>query len=152
MIALECFPDEVLVRTLGIPATRIIHAMGKGNVINKVTAGKAVVGLIDEDPNSPQPNDLKQFSVTESAGALIRRTCPNLPHKSVVVIRPRLEEWLYGRARACDIKPRDLGLTESPRELKQSRYDTSSKYQELLRRLLDADAEMKKLQKWLSQA
>lgn len=61
MIYVECKPDTTLLSVLGVPRKEIFHAGGKGNVcvrLSKITDSK---GLVDEDPESPQPGYLKKL-------------------------------------------------------------------------------------------
>ncbi len=65
LLYVECHPDTVLVRTLGIPKREIRHVHSKGNVCNRLSKSRDSVGLIDEDPNSAQPNYLKTLKLVE---------------------------------------------------------------------------------------
>ena len=60
MIYVECSPDAALVRKLGIPKREIRHSSGKGEVLKRVLKG-ASIGVVDEDPGSPQPRRLEEF-------------------------------------------------------------------------------------------
>ena len=151
MIAVECFPDEVLVRAFGIPVARILHAKGKGNVINAVIQNRASAGLIDEDPDSTQPSVLGLFRTQERNGSLILMQHRDSADRRLVVICPRLEDWLLNRAEACSIGLHQYGLPETAEDLKRKRYDRFPKYRGFLDQLLSSDDEFKVLKKWLTE-
>ena len=110
MIAVECYPDEAMLRALGVPRARIVHAMGKGNVLNELAAGRVVAGLIDEDPGSTEPPQLSAYAKSEECGSVVLMTRRAKPAARLVVIRPRLEEWLINRADTNSIAPTQYGL------------------------------------------
>jgi hypothetical protein len=150
MIAVECFPDEILVRSMGIPVARITHQKGKGNVVNAVIKGQASIGLIDEDPDSAQPSDLTRFRSVQRQGAVALMEHSGASDRRLAMISPRLEEWLIARAVASDVRPTDYGLPETAKDLKRRRYDRLPKYRTFLDQLGAKDAEFKALRTWLT--
>jgi hypothetical protein len=151
MIAVECFPDEMLVRSMGIPVARITHQKGKGNVVNAVVRGQASVGLIDQDPDSSQPSQLSSFQSVAQEGALALMEHDSANDRRLVVISPRLEEWLIARAVASGVNPRDYGLPQTANDLKRRRYDRFPKYRAFLDQLGATDGEFKALRSWLAE-
>ncbi len=63
---MECEPDEVLVRSLGVPKKKIRHVHSKGNVCRRLLKNKNSVGVVDEDPESVQPSYIQKFRVLSS--------------------------------------------------------------------------------------
>ena len=59
-LIVECIPDTILMKSLGIPSKRIYHAGSKGRVIKNVERGIGI-GIIDEDPEYTQPKVLSKF-------------------------------------------------------------------------------------------
>lgn len=153
MIAVECFPDEVLLRVLGVPASRIIHSKGKGNVLNALCDGRAFVGMVDEDPGSIQPAKLNaHFVAGETFGSLRLLRHRSDARRTLVVLSPRLEEWFLGRAAACKLDPATFHLPTTAKALKQKRFDTMPGYRRMIEALLASDGEVRKLQAWASSA
>ena len=55
-ILVECYPDEALLRALGIPKKQLRHERCKGEVVKRVLKLDETIGLIDEDPRrGPRP-------------------------------------------------------------------------------------------------
>ena len=59
-LIVECIPDTILMKSLGIPSKRIYHAGSKGRVIKNVERGIGI-GIIDEDPEYTQPKVLSKY-------------------------------------------------------------------------------------------
>ena len=150
MIAVECFPDEILVRSMGIPVARITHQKGKGNVVNAVVRGHASVGVIDQDPDSAQPSEFSRFKSVAQEGDLALMEHHSGNDRRLVVISPRLEEWLIARAIVSGVNPKDYGLPDTAKNLKRRRYDRLPKYRAFLDQLGAKDAEFKALRTWLT--
>ena len=150
MIAVECFPDEALLHVIGVPMARIVHGHGRGNVLNALLQGRVQAGLIDEDPNGGDLPQLASFAEHERIGALVRMAGRNDPDRKLIMICPRLEEWLLRRAAAGGINPGTFGMPETPQALhRRRRYDILPKYSEFLRALLSVDQEMLALRQWV---
>ncbi len=151
MIAVECFPDELLVRSLGIPVARVRHSRGSGNVLNDLLRGHAVLGVIDEDPGKTRPADISRFVEKERQGSVVLMTSGKDAGGRLVMICPRLEEWLLARAKAAGVNPGDYGLPATTKALRKlGRYERRPKFRPFLEALLAADAEMQTLKRWIS--
>ena len=60
-IAVECYPDEAVLRALGVPRKQLLHEARKGEVFNWLKKNAGGVGMVDEDPASAQPRDLSSY-------------------------------------------------------------------------------------------
>ncbi|MGB9619573.1 MAG: hypothetical protein ACPL7K_04085 [Armatimonadota bacterium] len=70
--------------------------------------------------------------------------------RRVIVLCPRLEEWIYGRAAACGIDPQIYRLPSSAQDLKKiPHYETKRQFGEYLQELCQSDEEMAVLRNWL---
>ena len=151
MIAVECFPDELLVRSLGIPVAKVRHSRGSGNVLNDLLHGHAALGMIDEDPGKTRPADISRFVEQERQGSVVLMTSGKVAGGRLVMICPRLEEWLLARAKAAGVNPGDYGLPDTTKALRKlGRYERRPKFRAFLAALLAADIEMQTLKKWLA--
>jgi len=151
VIAVECFPDEVLVRSLGVPVARVRHSRGSGNVLNDLLRGHAAWGMIDEDPGKTRPAEIKRFIEQERQGSVILMTGGKDAGGRLVMICPRLEEWLLARASASGVNPGDYGLPASSKALRKlGRFERRPRFRPFLEALLAADVEMQTLKKWVS--
>jgi hypothetical protein len=113
---LECIPDEALAMCLGVPRKRITHQNDKGRVCNRLEKSRDALGMIDEDPQSAQPAYLKKLERKESNHRLTvwEETGKN---NRVIIICPRLEEWLLQTAREAAVDTRHFGLPDNAKDL-----------------------------------
>jgi hypothetical protein len=93
MLHLECKADETLARKLGRTRKECIHHNDKGRVCNALERGTSSVGMIDEDPGSAQPPYLATLVPSARAHELVVLEDSKRHHR-VVIVQPRLEEWL----------------------------------------------------------
>ncbi|MGA4578545.1 hypothetical protein [Limisphaera sp. VF-2] len=149
MLYVECYPDELLARLLGVPRREIRHARGKGNILNRLRNLQAGQGMIDEDPWAPQPEELGQYIEQERSGDLTLRVHKKNPRKRLIVVSPRLEEWLYVRAAVCGVRPADYGLPDTGPELRKiPRFDKDQRFEQFVKKLA-ADSAMQWLRRCL---
>jgi len=159
-VYVECYGDEAFARALGIPKDRLRHARGKGEVLNRLDKASAgtVYGIIDEDPFSTQPKKLAAYQelpayqgVPVDSGLVLLKQKDESVRRLIIVVCPRLEEWLYDRAKECGIDPAEFGLPRNPDELHaDARYDKRPKFNDFLARLKSKHPAMQTLAKWLS--
>lgn len=90
---LECNPDEILAKTLGVPQSAITHSNDKGGVCKRLSNSTGMKGMIDEDPMSAQPAYLKGLKEKEKIHS-IRYLIDYHRSHTVIVLCPRLEEWI----------------------------------------------------------
>ncbi|GAB4134945.1 hypothetical protein [Thermopirellula anaerolimosa] len=150
MLFVECNADEKLVYCLGVRRQYVRHAKCKGEVLNRLRQQEAGIGLIDEDPRAAQPSELSRYREVRREGGLILLEGTDRSDRRVIVLCPRLEEWLYHRAAACEVEPQEYGLARSAHELKRiPRYETKGRFAEFVRQLAQSDGEVALLQTWL---
>jgi len=121
MIFVECKPDRVLAECLTrTPIREISHEGGKSGVCKKLEGNRNCTGLVDEDPLSAQPpymtrlrleNDLPQCE--------LRVLHDDSNHNDVVVLCPRLEEWILKAAEESGIAVASYQLPNTPQKLHQ---------------------------------
>lgn len=149
-VLVECYPDEMLLRVLGVPRKQIRHERCKGEVVKRVRKFDCATGLIDEDPTSAQPRDLinyKQVQSGEGLRLLARRDDEN---KTLIIICPRLEDWLIQRAKLSGVKLEDYTLPDDPHRLHSIvRYDQKDGFQRFLSELKEKDKGMHLLREWI---
>ena len=148
MLYVECYADEAVAKVLGVPSRSIRHVHGKGNIENRLRRLEAGTGLMDEDISGFQPRD---YRPTDQVGNLLLLTHATTATKRIVLIRPRLEEWLIARATVHNLKLADFGLPDSPDRLHSiPRYDRKPKFPDFLQRLMQVDPEVQRLGKWIA--
>ncbi len=115
-ILVKCFPDEALLRILGVPRKQVLHERSKGRIITRLRTPSNTMGMVDEDPGSAQHQDLRNYRQLEAREGL-RLLTRQSGGQRLIVLCPRLEEWLIQRAKASRIKPGDFGLPGNPSHL-----------------------------------
>lgn len=151
MIHVECYADEVLVRALGVARRDIRHEGTKGDVVNAVRRAREGVGLVDEDPGSAQPGDLRNYVVQMTSGSLRCLARRGAAQQRIVVVAPDLETWLLRRATAQRLDPAAFGLPDEPHALHDiPHYERSRNFRGFLDALLAKDSEFADLTRFLS--
>jgi hypothetical protein len=151
-VLVECYPDEAVLRALGVPKRQVRHAAGKGEVLNRLRDLREAIGMVDEDPASAQPRELgnyEQVADTEGLRLMARRGSSG---QRLIILCPRLEDWLMQRARACGVDPTQHCLPSRPRELHDiPRYDRKDGFRPFLAALNGRDSGMGRLRRWIIQ-
>ncbi len=115
MLYVECKPDITLVKFItDLPRREIIHDFrGKGWICNRLRILRNTDGMLDEDPWAIQPpyiNSLKLRHDFPEHG--IRVFHDVYQHNHVIMLRPRLEEWILKAAWDAHIEPRYYELPD----------------------------------------
>jgi len=132
---LECLPDERLVKNLGYPHREIKHHDDKGRVCNELKKLNGAIGMVDEDPKSAQPaylEGLKEISRHHNVKLLTDAKRNNV----LLVLCPRLEEWLI---KVCELNGVDIkhfGLSNAPSMLHREISSKLGSLDKLLTHLL----------------
>ena len=152
-VLVECNADEKLLRALGVSKKQLRHERCKGEVVKRVLKFDCATGLIDEDPASAQPRELdnyKQVQAAEGLRLLARRDDKN---KRLIIICPKLEDWLIQRAKSSGIRPKDYGLPSDPDKLHSiPRYEQKEGFCRFLAELKERDSGMHLLRRWILEA
>jgi hypothetical protein len=116
MIYLECDPDKALVKALGMANKEIKHVYSKGNVCNRLAKSRDAKGLVDEDPASPQPAYIGKLKLHLHQRD-IKLLQEDKTQNRLIVLCPRLEEWILKAAREAKVDIQDYGLPNEARQL-----------------------------------
>jgi hypothetical protein len=103
----------------GAPYRDISHSGNKSNVIRELTEEyRNAVGLIDEDPGSTPPPKIRRFTqekqIPEYSYRLLYDESRN---NRLVVLYPRLEEWILNTCRVNDVDVTRFRLPDNPSRL-----------------------------------
>jgi hypothetical protein len=129
---LECNSDRALVSALGKPRREIIHANSKGNVCNRLARSRDCVGLVDEDPGSPQPTYIGKLNTQERRDDVVLLH-DKLSNNNLIVLCPRLEEWILKAAKEAEVTLKTHGLPDKADQL----HETISMSVDNFRRLVE---------------
>jgi len=152
MIYVECKPDLTLVKSLtNVTRREITHEFkGKGEICNRLRKQTNCKGLLDEDPSSAQPHYVKE--------AMLENEFPQhdikvLHHSStdnrLIVLCPRLEEWILKAASETGIDVRKYDLPNDAAKLHRHINISLDKFENLLEELKESSNRLKTLKKLL---
>ena len=153
-VLVECDADEVVLRNLGVVKKQLFHFAGRNRVITRLKDMPGAVGMVDEDPGSTQHPDLKaSYRQAKSAKGLLLLTRQGSGGQRLVMICPKLEDWLIARAKSSGIRPEDYGLPSDPDRLHSiPRYEQKQNFLRFLTELKERDRGMHLLRQWILQA
>ena len=135
-LLLECNADEVVARALGVPRRSIIHSHGKGRVSQSLNKCNDVAALVDEDPESPEPLTLSRYvEVDHNHDVCLKRDKSR--GNRLVVVCPKLEDWLIKTAKSANVKMSDFNLNDRPGDLHADINQRLPNLQRLLNHLLE---------------
>lgn len=135
-IALECKPDEALAKLLGFTKKQIYHQPNKGQVIKYLERNPEAIGIVDEDPGAAWPDYFKKYERTldEKHGVEVYTKA----NTRLVVIKPRLEEWVLKQASASNINPSNFTLPNSGHELHKIINTRIPKFEQMITAMIDS--------------
>jgi hypothetical protein len=141
-----------LLCSLGIPRRSILVMGAKGNVIKKLKDRPRDVGVVDEDPDSihTQSHELANYEPVERGEGVQLLARRGSHGQRLIVLCPRVEDWLIDRAGTCGIDPRQYHLPSTARELKDLlHYEEKEWFRRFLDELSDRDIGL--LRRWVAQ-
>ncbi|MFH1097954.1 MAG: hypothetical protein ABH886_02220 [Candidatus Desantisbacteria bacterium] len=155
MIITECYRDTALMYRIGFYKDQIRHEFGRSRVLGRVEQEqKAVIGIIDEDPEAGQHPTMKEYNSQRSstkAIKLLKRK--NDDTKRLIQICPRLEDWLYVIAMRNKLSPKEFSLPDNPKELHEGSFRSDENFQRFLIALNKTkDDEINMFKKWIKEA
>ena len=153
-VLVEGDADRFLVRFLGVPKGDVLHAGCKGEVIKRLKDRPGDMGIVDEDPDSiqTQPHELAHYREVDRREGLHLLARNGHGGQRLIVVRPRLEDWLIQRAEACGVDPRQYQLPGSAKELHDiPRYEQKDGFQRFLGELNGRDKGLSLLRQWVFQ-
>jgi hypothetical protein len=151
-VLVECNADEAVLRALGLPRKQLLHFGGKYELVKKLKGRAHDVGMIDEDPGKGQPKDLSSYRQTNSAEGLHLLARSGRGGQRLVIVCPKLEDWLIERSKLSGIRPEDYGLPNDPDRLHSiPRYEQKEGFRCFLADLKEHDKGLHLLRQWIHQ-
>jgi len=146
----ECKPDFVLVRFL-IYRQKIVHAGNKSRVLRRLTRNyENSIGLIDQDPGTHQPPDLRRFTeILSDDNSKLKVRYFSRSRNFLVVICPNMEEWIIEASDEANVNITEYNLPNDPTELHRRINLNLDKFQRVLDNLKQASNRIKTLQSYL---
>ena len=121
MIYVECKSDFALVKSItGIPRREITHEGGKPRVCQRLERQENCKGLVDEDPSRAQPRYIRKLRLANDLFQYeLRELCDESRNNRLIILCPKLEDWILKAAKEADLRMKKYGLPDTPRELHQ---------------------------------
>ena len=144
----ECKPDTLLVKLLTGQA--VDHRGGKARLIKRmIRSSEQSKGLIDEDPQSPQPPLIKRFRLLHDEQTLRLKVYEDENGNKLIMLSPNLEEWIIGSAREAGLMLESYGLPDKAGDLHRVINLDLERFQKLVLDLRDKSSRMKALSRIL---
>jgi hypothetical protein len=113
---LECRPDETVAVALGVLRRTVVHSHSKGRVSKSLAQHSGVIGMVDQDFGENEPPTLRKF-VEVSTNHDLQLKVHKAQNNHLVVVCPKLEDWLIKTAKMANVKMEQFNLSENPRDL-----------------------------------
>lgn len=136
-IALECKPDEVLAKALGYTRKRIVHQPSNSEVINYLRKNPGNIGIVDEDSGSIKPPFFAKFQRETHEKFGVESLCIPNSDTRLIVIKPRLEEWILECAKSSEVRPRQFSFPDNGREFKKVINHRLQQLEKLIKELVE---------------
>ena len=152
MILVECDPDEFFVKSMGFSRKKIKHESGKGNVLKKLKNDPMTIGMIDEDPHSSQPSEMKRYIEAEKKYTIKLLVRNDNTGKKVEQISPYFEQWLINRARQNQ-SLKEYDLPDDPVAMHAIIHiERNKNFRNFQHLLTNKEAKIRTIQKWIQEA
>ncbi len=141
MIYVECKPDGILVRRVTrLPHRHVVHeTKGKGGVCNRLMKGSGLSAVVDEDPGESQPKYMAGLTLkSDSAELGLKFYLDQARNNRIVVLCPKLEDWLLRAAADAGLSMNDYGLPDRANDLHRKINLDERKIEKLLSDLDEA--------------
>jgi hypothetical protein len=140
MTFVECKPDELLVRVLGVTRKQLRHENDKPRVCGRLSKLEKCIGLVDEDPHTEQDKYIKELNFQEEKHA-VKIFKDSKRKNKVIMLCPRLEEWMITTTQDAGLKMGDFGLSDKGNELHREINGRLQAFQKLIEKLLEVESE-----------
>jgi len=152
MYLIECKPDAILVKSLTLtPRKNIEHAGNKTELLKKLTEHHSdSKAIIDEDPGSIQPPHIQKFKEKQGLTSYkLKILHQKSKNNTLIILRPRLEDWILQTAKQAKIDPKKYSLPNDPTRLHEQINIQIDKFQKLIKDLTKTNR-LKKLKTHLT--
>ncbi len=150
VVFVECNPDKLLIQKLGVPKRKIVHAGSKSEVCKRLSRSVSSIGVVDEDPFSIQPRYIGKLKTIEDSQKLgIRVLLDEGNNNFVIILSPRLEEWIIEASKEAKITMSKYGLPRDGNKLHKVINSNLDKFEKLLDELINKSEKLLALKRYL---
>ncbi len=147
-ILVECESDMILVQVAGVDRRYVEHARGKGNICRKAQRFSGMIALMDEDPWSTQPKYIEHLlssqKVQKQHDILLLHDTQR--DNRIILLSPRLEEWVIKSAHAVHVKLETYNLPSSANALHRLVNQRLHNWKSLLQDLIETSPRLQYFQ------
>jgi hypothetical protein len=137
---------------MGFTKKQVKHEGGKGRVLGVLRKIEYGIAMIDEDPNTNPPAEIKEYREIESKNTIKLFIKKGNERKKIVQISPYLEHWLINRAKRNKIILKDFNLPANPKEMHDYPHiEKTTNFQRFIDRLIEVDDEIKTMKEWIKE-
>lgn len=152
MFVVECTTEVTLVTTLlSVSRKEVDHVSGRSRVIRKLVRNyENSIGVVDEDPNGTHSHNMQRFRETDFLEReALRILHHNRRNNRLIVLCPRLEEWIIEASREANIDLNQHNLPNDPEALHEIINIRIDRFQSLLEELMHRSNRVKALRSHL---
>jgi len=154
MYLVECKPDTVLVYILTRTSKKNIEHVGnKTELLKRLVKSTDAKGIADEDPWAHQPPLLNRFEETQNQNLTtceIRIFHQKGRNNLLVMLCPRLEDWILKAANEANINLQHFGLPNNAEELHRLINIRTDNFEKLVENIKDKSDRIKRLKNCLA--
>lgn len=136
-IVVECNPDEALVKKLGYTRKMVTHQSSRGEVINYLQKNPSAIGIVDDDPGAAKPTYFSKFSLDSNEQLGIESYSIAKVGTRLIVIKPRLEEWVLKHANALKIDLKQHSIPDNGNELHKVINTKIPRFENLIKEMIE---------------
>jgi hypothetical protein len=139
MIYVECKPDKTLVIVLtNKTPDEIFHFGGKSEIFRRMQRERNVIGIVDEDPSAPTHPYIRNLNL-ENQKYSLKLYLDKPRANKLIVICPRLEDWILEIAKQENINLSDFKIPDNPSEFHSTVNFNITNFQKLLHKLKETE-------------
>lgn len=131
MIYAECGTENAIAKKLCNYPRNVRHKWGKAEILKHLDKDCRSKGLIDEDPSCEQPPLMDMYHPVRLEGG-IRILKDERKENFLIILCPRMEEWIIEAAKESGVELGDYGLPDEPDRLREESRASLGKFKKLV--------------------
>ncbi len=152
----ECYAEKALIKHL-LKIDRCTKVQGKTLVITKLSHLDYAIGIIDNDKDIGNNNEIQKFSeiITDANDKYFILKKEPTKNRYLIILKPDLEKWIHNLCVLSEIKMEDYhfesGFVGLKKKSKKMDFENNHDFKQLINALIDRqNPEILRLQKWLT--